>query len=419
MSVVFTRVRRMFSYGNIDGSKMEMEQTDRGGNVSSFTSIKRRKKCIWISSIIAGLAALVIITATIKNRQHIRAVAEALVRREDANNDEGTLDARKRITFQDYLSYSFYPNTFNGSWLSDTELMYLDRTGSLSSYNFLKEERNVLISNDKFLRLHPVSYEFSADKKYLLVKNQSQKVWRRSSIGSYILIKIVNGKALTANPIPLQPDSVMDENDTNQYLRYVTWSPSGNAIAYIDYNNNLHYRHFAESEDVQLTKNGIDGVIYNGIPDWVSEEEVFEDNKAVWWSPDGSKLVYGVFNDTLVDTVSLPRYGSWSSLKADKQGYPFLQYPVHDTIKYPKSGTTNPSVELWVANVGVQTNSKEILQHRLPPPASLTKGNDPILSKSHFSFVTWRDNQTAAVIWMNRLQNVVAISVCSITDKAR
>ena len=29
----------------------------------------------------------------------------------------------------------------------------------------------------------------------------------------------------------------------NQYLRYVSWSPSGNAIAYVDYNNNLHYRY--------------------------------------------------------------------------------------------------------------------------------------------------------------------------------
>ena len=30
--------------------------------------------------------------------------------------------------------------------------------------------------------------------------------------------------------------------DQNQYLRYVTWSPTGNAIAFVDYNNNLHYR---------------------------------------------------------------------------------------------------------------------------------------------------------------------------------
>ena len=79
-----------------------------------------------------GLVALVIIVATVSNRQHIRAVAQALVRREDvikqSSSDVGeTIDSRKIITFQDYLSYSFYPNSFNGSWLSDTDLMYLDQ----------------------------------------------------------------------------------------------------------------------------------------------------------------------------------------------------------------------------------------------------------------------------------------------------
>ena len=30
--------------------------------------------------------------------------------------------------------------------------------------------------------------------------------------------------------------------DLNQYQRFVTWAPKGNAIAYVDYNNNIHYR---------------------------------------------------------------------------------------------------------------------------------------------------------------------------------
>ena len=35
----------------------------------------------------------------------------------------------------------------------------------------------------------------------------------------------------------------------------------------------------AEAEDIQLTHTGKDNQIYNGIPDWVNEEEVLEDNK--------------------------------------------------------------------------------------------------------------------------------------------
>ena len=67
------------------------------------------------------------------------------------------------------------------------------------------------------------------------------------------------------------------------------------------------HRGTAEGTDEQLTNTGVDGMLYNGIPDWVSEEETFEDNKALWWSPDSSRLVYGVFDDTDVDIINLPR----------------------------------------------------------------------------------------------------------------
>ena len=43
----------------------------------------------------------------------------------------------------------------------------------------------------------------------------------------------------------------------------------------------------------------------------VSEEETFEDNKALWWSPDSSRLVYGVFDDTNVDILLLPRWSTF------------------------------------------------------------------------------------------------------------
>ena len=151
-------------------------------------------------------------------------------------------------------------------------------------------------------------------------------------------------------------------------------------------------------------------MVYNGIPDWVSEEEVFEDNKALWWSPDGGKLVYGVFNDTLVSSVTLPRYGSWHSQKLDGQGYPYFQYPVMQTIKYPKSGTTNPTVSLWVASLGPPGTDSQVRQERLRGPASL-RG-----AEHHFTDLAWRDNTSLSVIWMNRIQNMSAIAQCEVQD---
>ena len=50
-------------------------------------------------------------------------------------------------------------------------------------------------------------------RKYILVKQESQKVWRRSSIGSYVLVKVVNGIPQTNSRdlISLRPSSVVRE----------------------------------------------------------------------------------------------------------------------------------------------------------------------------------------------------------------
>ena len=140
----------------------------------------------------------------------------------------------------------------------------------------------------------------------------------------------------------------------------------------------------------------------------MSEEEVFEDNKALWWSPDGGKLVYGVFNDSLVSSVTLPRYGSWHSKKLDGQGYPYFQYPVMQTIKYPKAGTTNPTVALWVASLGPPGKENPVRQERLSGPGSLQG------AEHHFTSLAWRDNTSFSVVWMNRIQNVSAVAQCEV-----
>ena len=120
--------------------------------------------------------------------------------------------------------------------------------------------------------------------------------------------------------------------------------------------------------------------------------------------------MYGVFNDTSVSSITLPRYGSWHSEKSDKSGYPFFQYPMLQNIKYPKAGTTNPSVSLWVASVG--SSDSPVRQERLTGPASLQGG------EHHFTSLDWRDNNTVSVIWMNRLQNMSAIAVCQVLETA-
>jgi len=449
MEFLISRTRGLFQYGDIEGDtsstrsqpregstmeeRLDME-TERSGIVSANATVRRRRRCIWVSSILCGLAAVIIITAAVKNRHHLAAAAEALVKSgrgaegemeglwEDQGSDQSRrtrLDrpvsqlkiGQRSMSYDDFLRYKFYPTFFNGTWVSDTEILFRDRFGGLSIRDVSTSSTRTAVSHNQFLQIHPASYKFSADRKYLLVKTSNQRVWRRSSFGDYGLLRMgQNGRPASSAVIPLRPPNTSGdlEPTTAQYLRLVTWAPTGNALAYVDYNNNIHYRATAEGADEQVTTSGIDGQVYNGIPDWVSEEETFEDNKALWWSPDSSRLVYGVFDDTNVDVLQLPRYGSWSTAKTDRSGYPFLQNFLHDQFRYPKAGTTNPMVALMAANVGSST--RPLVQYPLSPPSSLD--NRP----AHFTSVTWADHSTVAVNWMNRVQNLSAVALCPLHD---
>jgi hypothetical protein len=56
-------------------------------------------------------------------------------------------------------------------------------------------------------------------------------------------------------------------------------------------------------------------------------EEVLSSNKAIWFSPSGTKLIFGYFDDTNTPIINIPYYGF--------PGFTF-QYPSTIPIHYPK-----------------------------------------------------------------------------------
>lgn len=57
-------------------------------------------------------------------------------------------------------------------------------------------------------------------------------------------------------------------------------------------------------------------------------EEVFSSNKALWFSPDGKRLVFGEFQDKDVKLMTLPVYGEPGNLD--------FQYTKAVQVRYPK-----------------------------------------------------------------------------------
>ena len=56
-----------FFRSNLGSSTLDVE-TERSGIVSANASVRRRRRCIWIGSIVSGLVAIIIIAATVKSR---------------------------------------------------------------------------------------------------------------------------------------------------------------------------------------------------------------------------------------------------------------------------------------------------------------------------------------------------------------
>ncbi|CAG9570549.1 unnamed protein product [Danaus chrysippus] len=54
---------------------------------------------------------------------------------------------------------------------------------------------------------------------------------------------------------------------------------------------------------------GVPGVIFNGVPDFLYETEMLQLDRALWFSPDGQTLMYVIYNDTLVQQHKYSWYG--------------------------------------------------------------------------------------------------------------
>jgi len=164
-------------------------------------------------------------------------------------------------------------------------------------------------------------YELGKGEKNILLSTGTEQVYRHSYIAKYY---VWDKEKKTITPI-------MDEKK----VLYATFSPDGNSVAFI-YQENLYIQNLLDGKLTQITHDGSD-VIFNGVSDWVYEEE-FVVTRAYFWSPDGKSIAYYRFDDSKVHVFSMNEYHD--SL-----------YPTVYSFRYPKAGTPNPSVVIQIYNI--------------------------------------------------------------------
>lgn len=341
----------------------------------------------------------------------------------------GGFSAKETFTLQEIVDFVYRSDRWNGTWVSDTEYAYRNRDGDLNLFSVVTGQSSNLVPSSVLDEPRVFRYWLSPDQQYLLMAFRPQKLFRHSFIALYDVYNIRTGQRTK-----LQPDESLlrqfgggsggpggpggeDGRGPNPQglggepprgppqlpLLFATWSPEGHSLAYV-FSNNIFYRATPESKDIPVSTSGIPGTVFNGISDWVYEEEVLSDTKALWFSPDSRKIAWVEFNDTEVEVMPLVIYGQPGRLE--------FQYPIPTPLRYPKPGRTNPFVNVYVADVARASSSfrsSSPAQILLQPPSYFEDREKIIYA------VGWASNDEVSLTWENRLQNYSVVSICEVS----
>jgi len=133
---------------------------------------------------------------------------------------------------------------------------------------------------------------------------------------------------------------------------YATWSPTGQGIAYVT-SNDLYLLDTIDSEPVRVTTNG-SATVFNAVPDWVYEEEVFSADYALWFSPTSRYVAYCTFDETEVAEYKFPIYNPTDNSSTVNP------YTGEVVMRYPKPGYKNPLVAIWIVDTENQGKTWEL-----------------------------------------------------------
>ncbi|MCB9834018.1 MAG: S9 family peptidase [Planctomycetes bacterium] len=161
------------------------------------------------------------------------------------------------------------------------------------------------------------------------------------------------------------------------------FSPDGKKLAFVR-RNDLYVVDLTSGVETRLSDGATD-LILNGTLPWVYWEEIFgRQDTGYWWSPDSSRIAFLHSDETAVGVVPII---DWEP-----------DYPTVREQRYPRTGTTNPKVEVRV--VELKEGAKPVT---LPLAA-------PDELEEYVIRVNWLPKSPALIVQtMNRAQNAVAL----------
>ncbi len=220
--------------------------------------------------------------------------------------------------------------------------------------------------------LHIADYDWSTDKKRLLVFTNTKRVWRHNTRGDYWVLDL-GTKKLCKLGGDAKPST----------LKFAGFSPDGTRVAYVR-EKNIYVEDLMSGRITALTTDG-GGHLINGTFDWVYEEE-FGLRNGFRWSPDGRWIAYWQ-----IDTAGVREF---CLINNTDELYPRLTH-----IQYPKAGTTNPACRVGV----VCADGGDTVWMNLP-------GDN---RDNYIARMDWAASPDEIVLQrLNRLQNTDGVTLC-------
>ncbi|MEL0644141.1 S9 family peptidase [Olleya sp. Ti.3.14] len=234
-------------------------------------------------------------------------------------------------------------------------------TIDIYDYKTLEKVKTLVSSKDLDLKYFS-DYTFSKDENKILLAFEEESIFRRSSLGKYVVYD-VSEKSI--------------HSVANHKIQEPTFSPDGKKVAY-GYQNNLYVKNLKTNDVTQLTFDGEKNKIINGITDWVYEEE-FGFVRAFDWNADSNKIAFIRFDESDVPEFSMDVYGK-------------DLYQTQTVFKYPKAGERNAVVSLHLYDLD---------KNKLEEVKVNKTYNDFYIPRIKWS----HDANMLSAIYMNRHQN--------------
>lgn len=217
-------------------------------------------------------------------------------------------------------------------------------------------------------------YTFSADEQKVLVMSELEPLYRRSYKGKFF---IYDRQTKTL-------EALFDKGKVSLAF----FNPQGTKVAFV-FDNNLYLKDLASKAIQQITTDGAHNKIINGGMDWVYEEE-FALTRGYEWSPDGQKIAYYRFDESLVPEFMLTLYHNES-------------YPDYVPFKYPKVGENNSVISIYLYDV----NTGKTVQAETGEETNI-----------YIPRIRWMTNNELCIFRMNRHQDQLELLQTNVNNGA-